>query len=156
MQISMNILRNRTDSEECVNDTYLKMWNRIPPERPIYLLPYAGAIVRNVSLDRYKYNTAEKRNFNTTATLSEIDECIPEKTSVTDAIENDSITEAINLFLDGLDPVSKILFVRRYWYFDSYDSLAKRYGMSAGSIRTKLSRIRKKLYIFLEKRGISV
>lgn len=110
--ISYNILRNREDAEECVNDTYLKVWDSIPPAKPDNLMAYVCRIARNISLDKLRYNLRSKRNGNTDALLSELSECIPSTDNVEESAD-DTLKNAITDFLDGLSDRDRNIFVRR-------------------------------------------
>ena len=153
--IARNILGNFQDAEECVNDAYLKVWNSIPPQRPQSLLGYLSRIVRNISLDRYRHNHAEKRSRGADVMLSELEECLSDD-SVVAFSDNGGITEAINCFLKTLDQENRILFVRRYYYMDSNEVLAKTFMISENTVRQRLYRMREKLKAFLKKEGIGL
>lgn len=153
--IARNILGNFQDAEECVNDAYLKVWNSIPPQRPQSLLGYLSRIVRNISLDRYRHNHAEKRSRVADVMLSELEECLSDD-SVVAFSDDGGITEAINRFLKTLDQENRILFVRRYYYMDSNEVLAKTFMISENTVRQRLYRIREKLKAFLKKEGIGL
>ena len=152
MAIAQNILSNRNDAEECVNDTYLAAWNTIPPSRPDKLLAFLGRITRNIALDKYDYNKAQKRNGEFDLVLYELIDCIPAQ----DNYEEGQTAKAISVFLRGLDVDSRNTFIRRYWYSDSISEISKRFGMSGSKVKSMLFRTRKKLRIHLEKEGVSL
>ena len=153
--ISMNILRNHEDAEECVNDTYLRTWNSIPPTRPQVFKSYLGAITRNLSLDCYKRRFAEKRAAGEfTALLSELEECITSGTTPETELENWEIATHISNFLQGLPEEKRLLFLRRYYYCDDIKTLAKKFGYSESKVKSTLFALRKKLKNHLEKEGI--
>ena len=155
--IAMNILRSREDSEECVNDTYLKAWNSIPPQRPSILKSFLGRITRNLSFDKYKARRAQKRIGDETALLlSELDECVPTVHTVEDYVETKFLEESIDSFLSVISQEDRILFVRRYWYADSIAEIARRFSMGESKVKTNLFRTRNKLKHYLEKEGISL
>lgn len=154
-KISMNILQNRQDSEEAVNDTYLKAWNTIPPAEPNPLKTYLGMITRRTALNRYEYYRAQKRNSQFDMLLSEVEEMIPSQAAQQD-YEKGEIARAINLFLSGIKKDTRIYFVRRYWYSDSISDIAKRYGISQGKVKSSLFRTRTALREYLEKEGIEI
>lgn len=154
--IAKNILNNELDSEECVNDTWLGVWNTIPPKRPNPLISYVCRIVRNLSVKRYHNNTALKRNSYYYVALHELSECIPSAVSVESACESKDLAIAINGFLKGLNKENRILFVRRYFYSDSIEDLALLFDISCHNVSVRLSRIRKKLAEHLIKEGISI
>ncbi len=153
-KIAFNILRNMEDAEECVNDACLGAWNSIPPQDPKPLITYICKITRNLALKRYRYNTAERRNSFYDMSLSELEECIPSNSENADLCTEDNLTEMIENFLDTLDKKSRMMFVKRYWYAQSVKSIAAEFGMTANHISVKLSRIRNKMRVYLEKEGI--
>ncbi len=151
MKLSMDILESRPDAEECVNDTYLKTWNSIPPTRPQSLCAYLLRIVRNVSISRLRQMKAERRNCRVTIPLSELEECIPAC-----EVEEGRLPELLDRFLDTLDETSRRLFLGRYWYNRTVKDLAADWGLSPSSASRNLTATREKLRIYLEKEGYSV
>ena len=153
--ISDNILQNNEDAEECVNDTYLKTWNAIPPRRPSNFRAFLGKIIRNLSLNRYKERKTEKRGGGETALLfSELEDCVPSNNYVETEYEANQTVEEINSFLTSMDNESRIVFVRRYWYADSVRTIAESFQMSESKVMSMLFRIRKRLKAYLEKEGV--
>ena len=148
-----NILDDRQDVEECVNDTYLKVWNSIPPKAPDLLAPYVCKISRNSAINRYHANNAGKRSSNYGLVLDEMEECIPSGVSVETELEAKELTAAINRFLSTLKPEDRFLFVRRYWYADSVTDLAINTNSSVSRISVRLFRLREKLRNQLMKEG---
>ena len=147
------ILRVREDAEECVNDTYLHAWNAIPPARPGSLRAFLGAIVRNLAINRLKYNRARRRNAALVA-LDEFAECLPDGTEpITDTV---ALRAAFDSFLASLPERERVIFVRRYWYADTVAEIAQRYNMSESKVKTRLHRIREKLRAYLMQEGIAV
>ena len=128
------ILRSAQDAEESVNDTYLKAWETIPPQRPNYFFAYLAEIVE---LTR------------------EMEGCIPDD-SIQLQLDGEELAEILNRFLEGLPKDSRLIFLRRYWYADSVAEIAARYRISQSKVKTQLHRTRNKLRMFLEKEGISV
>ena len=156
-KIAMNILQNKEDSEECVNDTYLKVWNAIPPQRPVRLAAFLGRITRNLSLNMYKAKNAQKRGGSEVALLlSELEGCIPSGSSVDAEYEAGFIAKSIDGFLASAPAESRILFVRRYWYADSIAVIARRFAMSESKVKSSLFRTRNRLREHLEKEGVSI
>lgn len=153
-KVADNILNNRLDSEECVNDAYLGVWNTIPPQRPNPLLSYVCRIVRNLALKKYHENTAQKRNSYYDVALDEIADCIPASFSVEDEIMAKEVAGVIDSYLESLDQQSRIMFIRRYWHADSIEELAALFHKSKHYISVRLSRIRKALRQHLKKEGI--
>ena len=123
--VAENILNNQLDSEECVNDAFLAVWNTIPPQKPEHLLSYVCRIVRNLAIKKYHANTAQKRNSIYDVALDEIKECFPSSVSVEDEIESVEFSKEIDRFLESMDKQSRILFVRRYYYSDSIEELSE-------------------------------
>lgn len=155
--ISFNILQNKEDAEECVNDAFKKAWDSIPPNRPQCLRAFLGKIVRNLSLNRLKSYRVEKRGSGrVNLALSELDECIPDKFSMETALSEKQLTQAINSFLKELPPKKRCVFVSRYWYMRPIKDIAKQYNMGVGMVKTTLFRLRKQLKVYLEKEGISL
>ena len=154
IRIADNILNNRSDAEECVNDAYLALWNTMPPESPDPLFAYVCRIVRNLALKKYRSNTAAKRNSYYDVALDEIEDSFPSSSSVEEEAEAKETARAMGAFLESLDKESRIMFVRRYWYADSIEELASLFGTSRHNVSVRLSRIRKKLKKHLVKEGV--
>lgn len=155
--ISMQILHSEADAEECVNDTWLHAWNSIPPSRPNLLKAYLGKITRNLSLDRWKRNTAKKRGGSQVELLlEELEDCIPSADSVQNEVESKAVEEWINRFLKAQTEANRWLFIRRYWYGDSIADLAKKTKMTESYVKTQLFRLRQKLKQCLEQEGVQL
>ena len=152
-RIAYNILTNHQEAEECENDTYLRVWDTVPPTWPDNLRAYVSRIVRNLALDRVRYQNREKRSVAAERLLSELSECVPAPVSV-EADADDTIVQAVTSYLYTLDDLTRVLFVRRYFYMDSVEMLARHFGMNASSVSTKLNRTRARLKCYLEKEGI--
>ena len=148
MRISLGILDDRRDAEECVNDTYLKAWNAIPPTRPRSLRAFLSKIVRNLSLQRLEYNKAAKRNRDFEIALEELGDCIPMKDE-----EADALPDLLNRFLSRLEKTERQLFCGRYWHGQSVKDLAHAHGLTPKAVTMRLSRTRDKLRLFLTERG---
>lgn len=155
-KIAMNILSSTGDAEECVNDTYYKTWDTIPPQRPEIFPPFLGKIVRNLALDRYRYNTAQKRNGKMDVLLSELENCIPSACTAEDTLEASVVTDVLNDYLAGLSKQKRIIFVQRYWYSQSIREIAKHFAMTEGQVKSILFRLRSGLRDALEKEGVHV
>lgn len=154
-RIAFNILHNNEDTEECVNDAYLKAWNTIPPQRPDTLSAYLGKITRNLSLNKYKYYTAEKRGSGQVSyALEELQECIPTTENIEQIIEDEMLIEILNQFLAKLAPETRKVFMRRYWYLNSIKEIAKDFKMSESNVKMTLLRARNELKKILEKEGV--
>lgn len=156
LKVSMNVLNNHQDAEECVNDSYLGVWNAIPPEKPNPLLAFVCRIVRNISINRYKKNNAQRRKGNYDLCIEELENCIASHKTIDEELTEAELASYINDFLDSLTKVNRMIFVRRFWYMDSYEDIARESGLKEGAIRTRLSRIKYDLRVFLEKRGVIV
>ena len=153
--IAMNVLSNREDSEEMVNDTYGKAWNNIPPEKPDFLGAWLGKITRNLSISRWRKNRAQKRSGIETM-LSELEECIPSSENIETESESKEITDAINRWLETLKKEERILFLRRYWFGDSVAELSEKSKIPPKKLSSKMFRLRKNLKEFFEKEGIAL
>jgi len=153
LKIAMNILGNVSDSSECENDTYLSTWNSIPPKEPENLKSYVGKISRNLALDLYRKKHAEKRGGNTDVLLSELEDCVPDKT---ENFSDVNLTELLNSFLKDQNKDKRVMFVKRYWYGESISDIAKEMGFSESKVATTLHRTRESLKEYLEKEGVSV
>lgn len=157
ISIAKNILGNYADVEECINDTYLKTWNAIPPHRPNRLSTFLGKIVRNLSFDRYNHNTADKRGGGELpAVLDELASCVSGKDDVEQAYEYKELVAAINDFLSILPAEKRNIFVCRYWYTDSISDIASRYNMTFAAVAMTLKRLRTKLHDYLIERGFEL
>ena len=155
--ISYNILRNNEDSEECVNDTYNRTWNSIPPNRPSCLRAFLGRIVKNLSLNRYKEQRAAKRGGDSIELiLEEIAEIASDREGPEDSAIEKALIKAINDFLGDLPKDKRIIFVRRYWYLDPTAEIAAQCGMSDAAVRARLSRLRKRLKYHLGSKGVEL
>lgn len=156
-RVAWTLLQDPEDAEECVNDACLGVWNAIPPERPDPLLSYVCRVTKNIAIGRLRYKHAKKRNTSLEASLEELEEleiALPHGKTVEEQWEQKRITEAIEGFLDGLDQKSRVAFVKRYWFSEPLDQIAKDMNMRENAVAVKLLRIRKKLKDYLEKEGI--
>mgnify|MGYP003296837212 FL=1 len=153
--VAINITGNKSDAEECVNDTYLSAWNSIPPHNPSVLSTFLGKITRRISIDKWRKNSAEKRGSGQTVfVLDELSECIPDKNNVEHTIESKIISEIINSFIKDLPDKECRVFLCRYFYLDSVESIAERFGYSQSKVKSMLHRTRQKLRARLEKEGL--
>ena len=153
--ISYSLLSSREDAEECVNDTYMEAWQRMPEDRPIYLGAYLSKIIRCLSVDRFRATHRQKRG-GMGQILEELTECIPGGESPQEAYENRELARVINGFLEELDEEKRRMFVRRYFYSDSVDAIANRLKVSVSKVKTTLFRLRGELRRRLEEEGISL
>lgn len=156
MHIARNILASREDQEECINDTYFTLWNRIPAERPSRFAVFVSRITRNLALKKYAYVTAAKRNPQMVTSMEELGDCVSGRESVESELEAKQIQRAINSFLWQLEEEKRVIFIRRYWYFDSIAQISQSTGFSQSKIKSMLYELRKKLRIYLESEGVSI
>ena len=140
------------DAEECVNDTYLKAWNTIPPKQPSVLRTYLGKLTRNLSIDRLRTLHRKKRDVDLLVAAEELDRCLGTASDV----EDGELCSALDGFLAGLDDVERRLFVGRYWYTYEVNRLAGAYGMTPNAVTKQLGRTREKLRAYLAERGYTV
>ena len=153
--IADNILHSEQDTEECVNDTYQKAWETIPPKKPELLSAYLGKLTRNLAINRSLHENAQKRKPGLTVILEEAEECIPDP-SQADITDELHLRQAINTFVASLPKETRIVFVRRYWYMSSVRDIAADLGMTQSNVKVMLMRTRKKFKEYLEREGISV
>ncbi len=152
--IAYNLLHNTEDAAESVNDTYLEAWNSMPPHKPNSLTAFLGRITRRLSVDRWRSTHAEKRGGGEyPLLLTELSECIPSKTSVEQQVEVKELAETVNRFLRGLSNEKQQVFLRRYWYGDSMEELAKTFGFTVSKVKSMLFHIRGNLRDHLKKEG---
>lgn len=153
--IAYHILHDNEDSEECVNDTWLRAWNAIPPGKPGRLSVFLGTITRNLSFDRWKYKNAVKRGGGAMEIeLEELLDCVPSAQSTEDAVEAAELERVINRFLHTLPEKDCNVFLRRYWFVEEYQEIAGRYQMNLNTVKTSLFRTRQKLKAYLEQEGV--
>lgn len=152
--VALNILKNREDSEACVNDALMKAWNAIPPEQPRNLAGFLAKITKNICLNAYDLSHAEKRGGGEIPLIfDELSECIPDGSNVEKAFEQKELGDTINKFLKTLSESKRNLFILRYWYCLSVSEAAQRSGFTESNAAVTLLRIRKKLIGYLRKRG---
>lgn len=153
--IAFHILHDREDSDECVNDTWLRAWYAIPPRRPDRFSLFLGTITRNLSFDKWKSKNAMKRgNGEMDIALDELMECVPSANRTEEAVEAAELERMINAFLHTLPERECGIFLRRYWYVEEYGEIARRFGMNLNTVKTSLFRTRGKLKAYLEQEGI--
>lgn len=140
--LASRLLDDRRDAEECVTDTYLAAWNAIPPERPESLKAFLGRLTRNLAISRFRKNRAEKRYAALEAQLDELAEMIPDRADVEREIEGRELGRAISRWLDTLAERDRTLFVRRYFYGESLEELARDTGERSNTLAQRLRRLR--------------
>lgn len=154
--IAGNILSSHEDCEECVNDTYFAVWNAIPKERPNTFSAFIGRITRNLALKKYEYLSAAKRNPGTVASLEELGDCISGTESIESEMEKKHVESTINEFLWHQNQEKRNIFIRRYWYFDTIETICKSTGFTQSKVKSVLYEMRQKLRKKLESEGIEV
>ena len=152
LRLASNILSNESDVQECINDTYLAIWNAIPPDRPASLSAYVLRVCKNIAISRLRTMTAQKRSSYEIA-LDELSEAVGTP-ATEDAVAARELGRALDRFLDTLNRDNRAIFLRRYWHGDSITDIAVQYRTSENVISTRLCRIRKKLKGYLTKEGL--
>lgn len=150
--ISMRIVGDSRDAEECVSDTYMKTWNSIPPQQPDSLGAFLGRIVRNISLDCYRKKAAKKRQGDCIP-FEELSECLPDTQNSGEELTN-AVAQSLNEFLEGLPQEQRVYFMRRYYMNEPLNLIAERYGISANKLGVIMHRLRKKFREKLIKDGV--
>jgi len=154
-RVAYNILENREDSAECVNSTYWKAWNAMPPHRPRVLVAFLGKITRNLALNMLEKSKAQKRGKGQVlCALEELEESIPATGGYSP--ENADLAKTLNTFLAELPEEKRKIFVSRYWGMTPIKEIAAMYGMTEGKVKTVLHRTREHLRQYLEQEGISI
>ena len=152
--LSWNILRSHHDAEECVNDTYFRAWNAMPPQRPAILSAFLGKVTRNLALNRYKARSAQKRQGDAFAlSLEELDDCAPALSSPDDEAMAAELGQSISAFLRTQSEEVRSMFILRYFYCDSIEEISARFGCGESRVKTTLLRTRRKLKEHLMKEG---
>ncbi len=152
--LAYGIVKDDRDAEECENDTYLRAWDSIPPKEPrTYLFAFLAKITRNLALDRYKRQTAAKRNAQIVSLSAEMEQCIPALEEVESEVQREELCRSISTFLRKQSSEKRNLFLRRYWYMDSVTELSKRFNMSESKVKTMLFRVRNELKEYLQEGG---
>ncbi len=154
-RLAENILGSWQDAEECVNDALLTAWNSIPPKRPEPLLPWLYSITRNISMNRYRINSAQKRGRGSfAAAFDELKEAISSPQTLENAVDLRELTRSLNRFVSRLSKKDRTLFLGRYYLGESYSSMAQKLDMTENSCEVRVSRLRKKLKNHLKKEGV--
>ena len=153
--VAYNILNNNEDSQECVNDTYIGVWNAIPPTRPVSFSAFVCRITRNLSLKRLETLNRQKRSSATLVSLDELSEILPDE-SIAEGASDLDIGKAISNFLRTEKEDARNVFIRKYYFFDPVGDIAKRYGFSESKVKNMLYHTRNKLKEYLIKEGANV
>ena len=155
--IARRILDREEDAEECVNDTWLRAWNAMPPQRPGILSAFFGKLTRNLSLDRWRRLKAAKRGGSQVeVALHELEDCLPDHRRPDEELEAGETAALISDFLRRQSREDRALFIRRYFHLEPLGELAERFGMPLGQVKSRLHRMRGRLKIELEKEGVAV
>ena len=152
--IAYNILTNKEDAEESVSDTYMTAWRAIPPRRPSVLATFLGKITRHISIDRWRERSAYKRGGEVTLALEELEDCVAGLQNVEMEYERKELIRAYVKFLDALPITERRVFLCRYWYVDSVEAIAEKFGFSQSKVKTMLHRTRAKLRKQLAEEGL--
>lgn len=156
-KLADNILASAQDAEECVNDAYLSTWNAIPPQRPESLPAFVGTLVRRCSITRYRANTAMKRNSHYDMCMEELETFLASpQQAAEEHYAARELAAAIERFLDTQSKENRVLFMRRYWYADSFAEIGKLLGITEGNARLRLTRMRKQLKTYLTEQEVLV
>lgn len=155
-RIAKNILTVNEDAEECVNDTYHQAWKSIPPQRPAKLAAWLGKVVRNIAINLWNKNHAQKRNQGMTELLSELEDCIPSTTTIERELEGKELSAIIDAWLYSLKREDRVLFVRRYWTGTPLQELAAAWQIPPGKLAQRMFRLRNSLKLALEKEGVTL
>lgn len=153
--IAYNILNNREDSEECVNDTYVGVWNAIPPTRPNNFMAFVCRIARNLALKRLEFMTREKRSRAMLVSLEEIEAVLPDNRYAPDVTDED-LGSLISKFLRSQNEDVRNVFIRKYYFFDSLGDIAERYSFTESKVKNMLFHTRNKLKDYLIKEGVEI
>ena len=155
--IAENILQNKEDAKECVNDTWLKAWNCIPPTRPTHLCTFLGKITRHLAIDRYRRENCGKRiPVGAHCAMDELSECFSDRGTPQEALDAKQLGEALNRFLGTLKKRERDIFLCYYYFLWSTQAIAQKQGLRENYVRNLISRTRKKLKIYLEQEGFSL
>ena len=148
-------MRNDQDAEESVNDTYMKAWDSIPPQKPIRFFAYLAKICRNFALDKLDWKKAAKRNAEVISLTQEMEACIPDRIRDRE-MEAKELGQILDAFLRTLTEENQLVFLRRYWFVDTIAEISARYNISESAVNMRLNRTRAKLRAYLAKEGINV
>lgn len=154
-RVAENLLWNREDAEECVNDTYLAAWNRIPPVRPNNFTAFLCKITRNLSLKKLEASNAKKRSADVMISLSEIETAVPDN-SFAPGLGDEKVGELISAFLRSEKELDRNVFLRKYWFCDPISDIAERYSLRGSNVKSRLFRTRNRLRAYLKKEGFEL
>ena len=153
--VAFNILGNNEDSEECVNDVYMGVWNAIPPTKPNNFMAFLCKITRNLSLKRLEMLTRQKRSAAVTLSLAELEEVLCDE-SISDDTTDERLGELISRFLKTEKEDARNVFIRKYYFFDSVEDIARRYSFTKSKVKSTLYHTRNRLKNYLLGEGITI
>ena len=153
--IAQGVLNQHEDSEECVNDTYMTVWRKIPPTRPDCFFAFLYKIARNLSLKKLEFRMAMKRTPDAVIPFAELEEVLPDNRFRPDVTEEE-LGKIISSFLKSEKEVPRNVFIRKYFYFDSISDIALRYSFTESNVKNMLHRTRNRLRIRLMKEGVEI
>ena len=154
-RVAYNVCADYEDAEECVNDTWLRAWNRMPTERPSLLSVFLGTITRNLALDRWRAKHSQKRGGGEIPlALDELRDCVPGPSDPEREMEVRELEAAIDRFVNALPETDQVIFLSRYWFLASVAEIARKSGCTQSKVKTTLFRLRKKLCIYLQEEGL--
>ena len=152
--IAGSILQNKQDMEEAENDTYLRVWNAVPTDRPVHFPAYLAKIMRRICIDTYRKQSTDKRGkCEYAVSLDELEECVPGSGDPADEAQIHALSHNIDLFLDTLPSRDRYIFIRRYFYAESIKEIAENLHLTQANVKVILSRTRQKLKSFLIREG---
>ena len=155
--LSLGLVQNEATAEECVNDTYLQAWQSIPPNEPrTYLYPYLARITRHISLNCCRYRRQLKRSAQIQTLSRELEQCLRAPEDTATQVDAHLLAQSISAFLRALPEQKRLVFLRRYWFLDTIEDIAARFGLHSGQVKTMLFRCRKALRAYLEKEGYTL
>lgn len=152
--VSFNILKNRWDAEECVNDAYIGTWKAIPPTRPVSLYAFVCRIVRNRSINRYKALLAKKRYSGENLPFEDLAESLAAEGSMSDELEEKELADILGEWLSRQRKLNRYIFIRRFWFADPAEVIAKKAKLSKSAVYSRIDRMKKDLLAFLTERGV--
>lgn len=155
-QLAKNIVFDKGDAEEIVNETYLGVWNSIPPNRPEHLKTFICKITKNLAMAKVRYYNADKRQNEGIVSLDEVEDILSSKDTVEQQIEKEEISKYISDFLRTINANKRNIFLKRYWYYDSVADIARAYGISQSKVKTTLFRVRRDLKEYLQDKGVEL
>ena len=155
MAVARNILTEQRDAEECVNDTWLRSWNAMPPHRPERLSAFLGKITRNLALNRWRdHRSARRGGGEVPLALAELEECLSGGSTPEEELDAKALTQAVAAYLQGQSPLKRAVFIRRYWYLNTVPVIARQMAMSESKVKSMLHRMRVELREKLGEEGL--